>query len=71
VVTLGESIIYIFLQDDHMIHRGHGVFDTALVIDGNLIMLDRHLLRLGDSAIKVYPPPSYIERYEFGMKFAC
>lgn len=38
--------------DDHLVHRGHGVFDTALVVDGNLYMLDIHLYRLQDSADK-------------------
>lgn len=50
-ITTEPALMMVHL-DDHMIHRGHGVFDTALVIDGNLFMLDRHLLRLGDSAIK-------------------
>ena len=29
--------------DDHMVHRGHGVFDTAHVCDGRCHLLDRHL----------------------------
>ena len=29
--------------DDHLVHRGHGVFDTAHVCDGRCHLLDRHL----------------------------
>jgi hypothetical protein len=37
-------------MDDHMVHRGHGVFDTAMVIDGAVYQLDQHLERLQRSA---------------------
>ena len=47
------------IQDDHMIHRGHCVFDTSLVVDGNLYLLDDHLYRLQESADKVKPPAAY------------
>ncbi|CAN6976041.1 unnamed protein product [Brassica oleracea var. botrytis] len=36
--------------DDHMVHRGHGVFDTAMVINGYLYELDQHLDRILRSA---------------------
>ncbi|KAH9608067.1 hypothetical protein KSS87_021864 [Heliosperma pusillum] len=36
--------------DDHMVHRGHGVFDTALIVDGHLYELDQHLDRFLRSA---------------------
>ncbi|XP_062149696.1 D-amino-acid transaminase, chloroplastic isoform X2 [Alnus glutinosa] len=32
--------------DDHMVHRGHGVFDTAAIMDGYLYELDEHLDRI-------------------------
>ncbi|KAJ9182938.1 hypothetical protein P3X46_006868 [Hevea brasiliensis] len=38
--------------DDHMVHRGHGVFDTAIIFDGYLYELDVHLDRLLRSASK-------------------
>lgn len=38
--------------DDHMVHRGHGVFDTAIVLDGYLYELDVHLDRFLRSASK-------------------
>jgi len=36
--------------DDHMVHRGHGVFDTAILANGMLYQLDQHLERLLRSA---------------------
>jgi len=32
-ITLDPAMMVIPL-DDHMVHRGHGVFDTAIVLDG-------------------------------------
>lgn len=37
-------------MDDHMVHRGHGVFDTAAIVDGHLYELDQHLDRIIRSA---------------------
>jgi 4-amino-4-deoxychorismate lyase len=31
--------------DDHMVHRGHGIFDTAGLVDGNIYDLEAHLDR--------------------------
>ena len=31
--------------DDHMVHRGHGIFDTASIVDGKIYDLDAHLDR--------------------------
>src|SRR5438093_13396443 len=31
---------------DHMVHRGHSVFDTAAIVNGKLDKLDAHLERL-------------------------
>jgi 4-amino-4-deoxychorismate lyase len=36
--------------DDHMVHRGHAVFDTAALSNGMLYQLDRHLDRFVRSA---------------------
>lgn len=38
--------------DDHMVHRGHGVFDTAHLQGGALHMLDRHLDRFLRSMVR-------------------
>lgn len=29
-----DPAVMIIPMDDHMVHRGHGVFDTAAIIDG-------------------------------------
>ncbi|MBI1746701.1 MAG: D-amino-acid transaminase [Acidobacteria bacterium] len=46
--------------DDHMVHRGHAVFDTAVVTDGYVYQLDPHMDRLLESArlAKIAPPKS-------------
>src|SRR5215467_2902538 len=36
--------------DDHMVHRGHGVFDTAAVVNGKIYDLEAHLDRFLRSA---------------------
>ena len=36
--------------DDHGVHRGHAVFDTAAIIEGRIFMLDAHLARFFTSA---------------------
>jgi 4-amino-4-deoxychorismate lyase len=36
--------------DDHMVHRGHGVFDTAALVDGRIYDLEAHLDRFLRSA---------------------
>jgi 4-amino-4-deoxychorismate lyase len=36
--------------DDHMVHRGHAVFDTAMIVHGMLYQLDAHLERFLRSA---------------------
>ncbi|KAJ1281811.1 hypothetical protein BS78_03G002500 [Paspalum vaginatum] len=46
--------------DDHMVHRGHGVFDTAMILDGALYELDAHLdrfLRSAAAARIIIPEP--------------
>jgi 4-amino-4-deoxychorismate lyase len=36
--------------DDHMVHRGHGIFDTAGLVNGRLYDLEAHLDRFAASA---------------------
>jgi hypothetical protein len=36
--------------DDHMVHRGHAVFDTASLVDGRIYRMEPHLDRLFFSA---------------------
>ncbi|DBA96325.1 TPA: hypothetical protein ACH3X3_002502 [Trebouxia sp. C0006] len=37
-------------MDDHLVHRGHAVFDTAIIVDGYLYQLPEHLSRFERSA---------------------
>jgi 4-amino-4-deoxychorismate lyase len=36
--------------DDHMVHRGHGIFDTAAIVNGRIYDLEAHLDRFLGSA---------------------
>jgi 4-amino-4-deoxychorismate lyase len=45
--------------DDHMVHRGHAVFDTAMIVKGNLYQLDTHLERFLRSAEMARIPLPY------------
>ena len=45
-----DPAIMVLPLDDHMVHRGHAVFDTAAIVDGMLYQLDPHLDRLLRSA---------------------
>ncbi|KAJ8532352.1 hypothetical protein K7X08_012275 [Anisodus acutangulus] len=47
-----DPAMMVILMDDHMVHRGHGVFDTAIILDGYLYELDVHLNRFLKSASK-------------------
>lgn len=48
VVT--DPALMVIPFDDHMVHRGHGIFDTAGLIDGRIYDLDAHLDRFVLSA---------------------
>ncbi|HSF06977.1 MAG TPA: aminotransferase class IV [Methylomirabilota bacterium] len=46
--------------DDHMVHRGHGIFDTAAIVAGKIYDLEAHLDRFVRSARNAklqLPPP--------------
>src|SRR5687768_18038262 len=43
IVTDPAAMVIPF--DDHMVHRGHGIFDTAGLINGKIYDLDAHLDR--------------------------
>ncbi|HVO94117.1 MAG TPA: aminotransferase class IV [Terriglobales bacterium] len=45
-----DPALMVLPLDDHMVHRGHAVFDTATLIHGSLYQLDPHLDRLIRSA---------------------
>ncbi|KAG6501928.1 D-amino-acid transaminase, chloroplastic-like [Zingiber officinale] len=47
-----DPAMMVIPMDDHMVHRGHGVFDTATLMDGYLYELGTHLDRFLRSASK-------------------
>jgi 4-amino-4-deoxychorismate lyase len=58
--------------DDHMVHRGHGIFDTAGLVDGRIYDLEAHLDRFLGSAerSKLRLPGSREEMREIIVKTA-
>jgi len=48
VVT--DPALMVIPFDDHMVHRGHGIFDTAGLVNGRIYDLDAHLDRFLGSA---------------------
>ena len=45
-----EPALMVIPFDDHMVHRGHGIFDTAGIVNGRIYDLDAHLDRFLKSA---------------------
>src|SRR4026209_1367999 len=52
-----DPALMVLPLDDHMVHRGHAVFDTATLTRGMLYQLDPHLDRLIQSAEGARIPP--------------
>jgi branched-subunit amino acid aminotransferase/4-amino-4-deoxychorismate lyase len=48
-------------MDDHLVHRGDGVFDVMRCVRGNIYQMEAHLERLERSAkaISLHTPPEY------------
>ena len=59
--------------DDHMVHRGHGIFDTAGLIDGKIYDLEAHLDRFLRSAerSRLRVSPSRAEMRDIIIKTAA
>ncbi len=58
-----DPALMVLPLDDHMVHRGHAVFDTAILANGMLYQLDQHLERLLRSAnMARIPLPFPVER---------
>ena len=56
--------------DDHMVHRGHGIFDTAGLINGKIYDLEAHLDRflLLCGAVEAAISPSRAEMRDIIIK---
>mmetsp|Transcript_8813 Transcript_8813/g.26488 ORF Transcript_8813/g.26488 Transcript_8813/m.26488 type:complete len:333 (+) Transcript_8813:117-1115(+) len=48
VVT--EPHLFLVAMDEHLVHRGHSVFDTAMVVHGKMYQLQQHIDRIMTSA---------------------
>src|SRR5262245_2623900 len=59
--------------DDHMVHRGHGIFDTAGLVNGKLYDLEAHLDRfiLSAARSKLRLPASRGELRDIILKTAA
>jgi 4-amino-4-deoxychorismate lyase len=51
-----DPALMVLPLDDHMVHRGHSVFDTAILANGMLYQLDPHLDRFLRSAEMAHIP---------------
>jgi 4-amino-4-deoxychorismate lyase len=51
-----DPALMVLPLDDHMVHRGHAVFDTAILANGMLYQLDPHLDRFLRSAEMAHIP---------------
>ncbi len=54
-----DPALMVLPMDDHMVHRGHAVFDTAAIVKGMLYQLDTHLERFLRSAEMARIPLPY------------
>src|SRR5687767_9363659 len=56
--------------DDHMVHRGHGIFDTAAIVNGKIYDLEAHLDRflLSAERSKLRISPSRAEMRDIIIK---
>jgi 4-amino-4-deoxychorismate lyase len=43
--VVADPALMVLPFDDHMVHRGHGIFDTAALVNGKLYDLEAHLDR--------------------------
>lgn len=51
-IVLDPSLMVVPV-DDHLVHRGDGVFESMICVDGGIYGMGPHLKRLGDSAAKL------------------
>lgn len=58
-----DPSVMIMPWDDHLVHRGDGVFEAMKFVDGKLYQLDPHIERMKGSSASIYlePPCSWDE----------
>ena len=54
-----DPLLMVVPVDDHMVHRGDGIFETLKCVNGNLYNLDAHLHRLESSARAIALEPRW------------
>src|SRR4030042_1142515 len=56
-----DPVLMLIPIDDHLVHRGDGVFDVMRCVNGRIYRMESHLKRLEDSAraISLNFPPEY------------
>jgi branched-subunit amino acid aminotransferase/4-amino-4-deoxychorismate lyase len=54
-----DPVLMTVPADDHMVHRGDGVFDVSKCIEGGIYQFDGHLERLFRSAQSIFLTPPY------------
>lgn len=68
-----DSKLMLLPMDDHLAHRGDGVFETVKYTGGRLYQLDQHLERMQRSAQGIFlePPCSWQELREIVLEVAA
>lgn len=61
-----DPALMVLPLDDHMVHRGHAVFDTAMIVNGMMYQLDAHMERFLRSAemarLSLPCPPQHLRQ---------
>jgi len=67
-----DSRLMLLPLDDHLVHRGDGVFETLKYLDGRIYQLDAHIERMKRSSKAIYlePPCSWGELRELVIETA-
>lgn len=68
-----EPRLMLLPLDDHLAHRGDGIFETVKYIDGRMYRLDKHLERMQRSAEGIFltPPCSWDEIRQLTLAVAA
>ena len=54
-----DPALMVIPLDDHMVHRGDGIFEAFKCVNGYIYNLDAHLSRLENSARLISPAPAF------------
>lgn len=67
-----DPTVMLMPWDDHLVHRGDGVFEAMKFVDGKLYQLDPHIDRMKRSSATIFlePPCSWEEIRELALEVA-